>query len=65
MQLADSGDVGAHPYASQFSYFAECLDAGKEALNNLASAFETHRVIYAADKSSATGKPVSLNEFKR
>jgi predicted dehydrogenase len=65
MQLADSGDVGAHPYASQFSYFAECLDAGKEALNNLTSAFETHRVIYAADKSSTTGKPVNLSEFKR
>jgi predicted dehydrogenase len=65
MQLADSGDVGAHPYKDQFSYFAQQLDSGEEASNNLASAFETHRVIFAADKSASTGKPVRLNEFKR
>jgi predicted dehydrogenase len=65
MQLADSGDVGAHPYRAQFEHFAERLDAGEEPLNNLASAFETHRVIYAADKSAATGKPVRLSEFRR
>jgi predicted dehydrogenase len=65
IQLADSGDVGAHPYKEQFSYFAAQLDAGKESHNDLASAFKTHRVIYAADKSAATGKPVSMSEFKR
>jgi len=65
MQLADSGDVAHHPYTPQFAYFAECLDAGKETFNNLASAFESHRVIYAADKSASTGKPVRLNEFRR
>jgi predicted dehydrogenase len=65
MQLADSGDVAHHPYTPQFSHFAECLDGGTETLNNLASAFETHRVIYAADKSARTGKPVTLGEFKR
>lgn len=65
IQLADSGDVGAHPYREQFSYFARCLDEGKDPSNNLASGFETHRVIFAADKSAETGKPVSLDEFKR
>ncbi len=65
VQLVDSGDVAHHPYKEQFAHYAECLDAGKEALNNLASAFETHRVIFAADKSAGTGKPVSLSEFKR
>jgi UDP-N-acetyl-2-amino-2-deoxyglucuronate dehydrogenase len=63
VQLVDSGDVAHHPYAAQFGYFAECLDAGKDALNNAESAFETHRVAYAADKSAATGKPVALEEF--
>jgi len=65
VQLVDSGDVAHHPYKEQFSYYAECLDAGKESHNNLQSAFETHRVIFAADKSAETGKPVSMSEFAR
>ena len=65
VQLIDSGDVAHHPYELVFSHFAECLDKGKETINNLSSAFETHRVIFAADKSAETGKPVSLKEFAR
>ena len=65
VQLVDSGDVAHHPYKEQFTYYAEQLDSGKESHNNLKSAFETHRVIFAADKSAETGKPVSLSEFKR
>ena len=63
VQLVDSGDVAHHPYSAQFASFAECLDAGKDPGNNAESAFETHRVAYAADKSAATGKPVGLSEF--
>jgi len=62
-QLVDSGGVAHHPYREQFAYFAECLDAGKECHNNLKNAFETHRVIFAADKSAVTGRPVQLSEF--
>jgi len=65
VHLADSGDVGAHPYRDQFAYFAECMDNGKRPHNDLASAFETHRVVFAADKSAETGKPVSLSDFSR
>lgn len=64
VQLVDSGDVAHHPYKEQFSYYAECLDAGKEAVNNVENVFETHRVAFAADKSAETGKPVSLSEFR-
>jgi predicted dehydrogenase len=63
VQLVDSGDVAHHPYREQFAYFAECLDAGKEGHNSLKSAFETHRVIFAADKSAEKGRPVPLSEF--
>ncbi len=63
VDLIDSGDVSDHPYVEQFSHFAECLGNGTEPLNSLQSAFETHRVIFAADKSVETGKPVSLKEF--
>lgn len=65
VQLVDSGDVAHHPYREQFAYFAECLDAGHEPHNNLLSAFETHRVIFAADKSAESGRPVQLSEFLR
>ncbi len=65
VQLVDSGDVAHHPYGDQFAYYAQCLDAGKQGHNNLESAFETHRVIFAADRSAKTGKPVSLKKFKR
>jgi predicted dehydrogenase len=65
VQLIDSGDVAHHPYKLVFSHFAECLDGDREPLNNLASAFETHRVIFAADHSAETGKPVSLKDFSR
>ena len=63
VQLVDSGDVAHHPYKEQFAYFAGCLDAGKEGHNSLQNAFETHKVIFAADKSAGTGKPVRLSEF--
>jgi predicted dehydrogenase len=65
VHLADSGDVAAHPYKDQFAYFAQCMDSGTRPHNDLASAFETHRVVFAADRSAETGKPVNLSEFSR
>ena len=62
--LIDSGDVSDHPYLSQFDYFAECIDKGIDPHNNFESAYESHRVIFAADKSVATGRPVRIDEFK-
>jgi UDP-N-acetyl-2-amino-2-deoxyglucuronate dehydrogenase len=63
VQLVDSGDVAHHPYKEQFSDFAACMDSGTETASNIENAFETHRVVFAADKSAATGKPVRLSEF--
>jgi len=65
VQLVDSGDVAHHPYREQFLHFSECLDKGIDPHNNLRSAFETHRVIFAADRSVESGRPVRLEEFKR
>jgi len=64
VQLIDSGDVAHHPYREQFAFFAKCLDEGKNPHNNIESAFETHKVAFAIDKSAETGKTVSLSEFK-
>jgi predicted dehydrogenase len=61
LKLCDSGDVSDHPYTSQFEAFFNALAAGKEMpLTNLAAAAKTHEVIFAADKSAATGKPVRI-----
>ena len=61
MTMLDSGDVSDHPYQNQFRAFFDALDSGVEMpLTNLAAALESHRVIFAADESARTGKPVML-----
>ncbi|MEW6157551.1 MAG: Gfo/Idh/MocA family oxidoreductase [Verrucomicrobiota bacterium] len=61
MKMLDSGDVSDHPYLTQFQAFFDAVDAGKEMpLTSLADALETHRIIFAADKSAAKGRPVKV-----
>ena len=61
MKMLDSGDVSDHPYTTQFQAFFDALEAGKEMpLTSLGDAMKTHRVLFAADKSAQTGKPVKL-----
>jgi predicted dehydrogenase len=62
--LVDSGDVEHHPYLPQFQAFVDSLRAGESMpRTDFETAFETHRVIFAADRSAAEGRPVSLSEF--
>jgi len=64
MKLLDSGDVGDHPYLTQFQAFFDALEQGNEMpLTSFADAFVTHRVMAAADKSAAEGRPVKLAEI--
>lgn len=61
IKLLDSGDVSDHPYQSQFQAFFTALAAGKDMpLTSFADAVKTHEIMFAADKSAATGKPVKL-----
>jgi UDP-N-acetyl-2-amino-2-deoxyglucuronate dehydrogenase len=61
MKMLDTGDVSDHPYQTQFQAFFDAIDAGKEMpLTSIADAMRTHEVIFAADKSAATGKTVRL-----
>ncbi|MGO8702131.1 MAG: Gfo/Idh/MocA family protein [Limisphaerales bacterium] len=61
IKLLDSGDVSDHPYQTQFETFFQALDKGKEMpLTGLREAARTHAVIFAADLSASTGKPVRL-----
>ena len=64
MRMLDSGDVADHPYQTQFQAFFDALDAGKDMpLTSFADAFRTHRVIAAADRSAAEGRPVKVSEI--
>jgi UDP-N-acetyl-2-amino-2-deoxyglucuronate dehydrogenase len=61
MKMLDSGDVSDHPYQSQFQAFFDALDKGKDMpLTSLKDAVASHKVLFAADKSAATGKTVKL-----
>jgi predicted dehydrogenase len=55
--------VNDHPYQTQFEEFFTALHAGKEmAHTNLAEAAKSHEIIFAADQSAATGKPVKIRK---
>jgi predicted dehydrogenase len=61
MKMLDSGDVSDHPYTTQFQAFFDALDKGKKMpLTSLDDAMKTHEIIFAADKSAATGKTIKL-----
>ena len=63
--LVDSGDVAHHPYLPQFQAFVDALNEGETMpRTDFDTAFESHRVIYAADTSAREGRPVELSEFE-
>jgi len=65
MKMLDSGDVSDHPYQSQFEAFFNALDKGKEMpLTSFADAARSHEIIFAADRSAKTGRPVKLSAMK-
>lgn len=62
--LIDSGDVKDHPYEPQFQAFVDSTRKQKPMpLTDFETAFESHRVVFAADRSAATGRPVKLSEL--
>lgn len=63
--LIDSGDVSDHPYQPQFQAFADAVRNEKQMpLTDFDTAMKTHRVVFAADQSAATGKTVALSELR-
>ena len=62
--LIDSGDVSDHPYQPQFQAFVDNInEAGPMPRTDFATAFESHRVAYAADLSWQEGRPIKLSEL--
>jgi len=63
--LVDSGDVSDHPYQPQFQAFVDSLRKGEAMpLTNFDIAFESHRVVFAADLSAKERRPVKLSELR-
>ncbi len=60
---AESGDVLDHPYPPLVDEFMECLMEDKESMANFDSAFTTHRVAFAIEKSLEEGRTVKLSEL--
>ena len=61
--LIDSGDVQDHPYEPQFQAFVDSIDGGGPMpLTDMQTAYESHRVVFAADRSAAEGRSVRLDE---
>ncbi|MBM3734223.1 MAG: Gfo/Idh/MocA family oxidoreductase [Acidobacteria bacterium] len=62
--VVDSGDVSDHPYQPQFQAFIDSLRLGQTMPHtDFDSAFESHRAVFAADRSAAEGRPVKLTEL--
>jgi predicted dehydrogenase len=63
--LIDSGDVSDHPYQPQFQALVESINNDTTMpQTDFDTAYETHRVAFAADISAAEGRPVKLSELK-
>ena len=62
--LVDSGDVSDHPYQPQFQALVDAIRNDSPMPDtDFDTAYETHRVAFAADLSAAEGRPVKLSEL--
>lgn len=62
--VVDSGDVSDHPYQPQFQAFIDALKLGQAMPHtDFDTAFESHRVVFAAEKSAREGRPVKMSEM--
>ncbi|HYF92391.1 MAG TPA: Gfo/Idh/MocA family oxidoreductase [Symbiobacteriaceae bacterium] len=56
----NSGDVTHHPYRGEVNHFIQCVVEGRDTDLDIHDAVKTHEIIFAAEESARTGKPVSL-----
>ena len=61
MKCLDSGDVSDHPYQTQFeAFFASVRRKRPMPLTDIKDALRTHQILFAADVSAQSGKPVKV-----
>lgn len=58
--LPDSGDVSHHPFLKEASHLVDCILHDKESHVNVADAYLTHEICFAADLSAREKRPVRL-----
>ncbi len=59
--LIDSGDVSDHPYLPQFQAFVDATREGRAMpLTDYETAYRTHEVLFAAERSAAEGRSIQL-----
>jgi len=58
--LPDSGDVNHHPFQGELDEFISAILDGGKISTGLDWTVKVHEVIFAADQSARTGKPVKL-----
>ena len=56
----DSPDVTHHPFNQEIDYFIDCIVTDREPMIGIPDAFKTHEIVFAAERSAETGKPVTL-----
>jgi predicted dehydrogenase len=56
----NSGDVVHHPFKEEIAEFVNCIIEGRQPELCLNDAVKTQEIVFAADLSAATGKPVKL-----
>lgn len=58
--LPDSGDVTHHPFHHEAAHLIQCMQTNTESHVNIADAFKSHELCFAADLSGKEGRPVKL-----
>ena len=58
--LPDSGDVTHHSFTLEAAHLVDCILHDKESHVNVADAYTTHEICFAADLSGQSGQPVRL-----
>ncbi|HOZ49345.1 MAG TPA: Gfo/Idh/MocA family oxidoreductase [Candidatus Hydrogenedentes bacterium] len=58
--LPDSGDVTHHPFTLEAAHLVTCILRNEESFLNVADAYITHEICFAADRSAEEGRPVAL-----
>lgn len=58
--LPNSGDVTHHPFNGQIEALCAAILDGAPVVPDLDDAIKTHELLFAADQSAASGKPVKL-----
>jgi predicted dehydrogenase len=56
----DSADVGHHPFDQEIDHFVDCIVNEREPMISIPDAFESHEIVFAAERSARDGMPVSL-----